>query len=85
MRNLQTPIPYICNPIDDRANNLYALPLLGNSFCRTALLFASDIISEDAALDAPVSDPRNYLRLAVRNTGDNERLLAALRCELKSI
>ena len=61
---IQTPIVFIDNPIYDRTNNIYSLSLAKDWLCREdTLLFESDIIFEDAALDLLVSDQRDTLAL----------------------
>lgn len=61
---IQTPIEYINNPIYDKTNNIYSLALAKDWLCKDdTLLFESDLIFEDAVLDALVSDPRETLAL----------------------
>ena len=61
---IQTPIEYIENPIYDKTNNIYSLSLAKEWLCREdTLLFESDLIFEDAALEALVSDSRETLVL----------------------
>ena len=61
---IQTPIEYINNPIYDNTNNIYSLALAKDWLCKDdTLLFESDLIFEDAVLDALVSDPRETLAL----------------------
>lgn len=61
---IQTPIIYINNPIYDRTNNIYSLALAKDWLCRDdTILFESDLIFEDAVLEALVSDPRETLAL----------------------
>ena len=61
---IQTPIEYINNPIYDKTNNIYSLALAKEWLCKDdTLLFESDLIFEDAVLDALVSDPRETLAL----------------------
>lgn len=61
---IQTPIVYVDNPIYDKTNNIYSLAL-AKEYLRQddTLLFESDIIFEDAALDALLDDPRDTLAL----------------------
>ncbi len=62
--DIQTPIVYINNPIFDKTNNIYSLALAKDWLCKDdTLLFESDLIFEDAVLDALVSDPRETLAL----------------------
>lgn len=64
---IRTPIEYIHNPIYDKTNNIYSLALAKEWLCREdTLLFESDIIFEDAALDALVKDERDTLALVDR-------------------
>lgn len=62
--DIQTPIEYIENPIYDKTNNIYSLALAKDWLVQDdTLLFESDLIFEDAVLDALVSDPRETLAL----------------------
>ena len=62
--DIQTPIVYINNPIYDKTNNIYSLALAKDWLVKEdTLLFESDLIFEDAVLDALVSDPRETLAL----------------------
>ena len=62
--DIRTPIVYIENPIYDKTNNIYSLSLAKDWLCREdTLLFESDLIFEDAVLDALVNDPRETLAL----------------------
>ena len=62
--DIQTPIVYINNPIFNKTNNIYSLALAKDWLCKEdTLLFESDLIFEDAVLDALVSDPRETLAL----------------------
>jgi len=62
--DIQTPITYINNPIYDKTNNIYSLSLASEWLLKEdTLLFESDIIFEDAVLDALVKDPRETLAL----------------------
>jgi len=62
--NIQTPIVYVNNPIYDKTNNIYSLALAKDYLCKEdSLLLESDIIFEDAVLDALLSDPRDTLAL----------------------
>ena len=61
---IQTPVVYISNPIYDKTNNIYSLALAKDRLCEEdTLLFESDIIFEDAVLDALTEDPRGTLAL----------------------
>jgi histidinol-phosphate/aromatic aminotransferase/cobyric acid decarboxylase-like protein/choline kinase len=62
--DIRTPIIYVNNPIYDKTNNIYSLAL-AKEYLRQedTLLFESDIIFEDAVLDALVKDPRDTLAL----------------------
>lgn len=61
---IQTPITYINNDIYDKTNNIYSLALAKDWLVKEdTLLFESDIIFEDAVLEALVSDPRDTLAL----------------------
>lgn len=62
--NISTPITYIDNTIYDKTNNIYSLALAKDHLCQDdTLLFESDIIFEDAVLDALTDDPRDTLAL----------------------
>ncbi len=62
--NIQTPIVFIENPIYDKTNNIYSLALAKDWLVKDdTLLFESDLIFEDAVLDALVDDPRDTLAL----------------------
>lgn len=61
---IQTPIVYVNNPIYDKTNNIYSLALAKDWLCKEdTLLFESDLIFEDAVIDALVKDPRDTLAL----------------------
>ncbi|MDE7434627.1 MAG: aminotransferase class I/II-fold pyridoxal phosphate-dependent enzyme [Lachnospiraceae bacterium] len=61
---IQTPIVYVENPVYDKTNNIYSLALAKEYLIREdTLLFESDIIFEDAVLDALIQDPRETLAL----------------------
>ena len=61
---IQTPIVYINNPIYDKTNNIYSLALAKDWLCKEdTLLFESDLIFEDAVIEALVNDPRETLAL----------------------
>ena len=62
--DIRTPVVFINNPIYDKTNNIYSLALAKDWLVRDdTLLFESDIIFEDAVLDALVSDERDTLAL----------------------
>ena len=62
--NVQTPISFIENPIYDKTNNIYSLALAKEWLVKEdSLLFESDLIFEDAVLDALINDPRETLAL----------------------
>ena len=61
---IKTPIEFIANPVYDRTNNIYSLSLAAGKLIEDdTLLFESDLIFEDAALQALVDDPRPTLAL----------------------
>ncbi len=61
---IQTPIEFIENPVYDKTNNIYSLALAKEWLVQEdTLLFESDLIFEDAVLDAILSDPRETLAL----------------------
>lgn len=62
--NIQTPIVYVNNEIYDKTNNIYSLALAGDYLCsEDTLLFESDLIFEEALVDALLEDPRETLAL----------------------
>lgn len=62
--NIQTPIIYVNNEIYDKTNNIYSLALAGDYLCaEDTLLFESDLIFEEAVVDALLEDPRETLAL----------------------
>ena len=62
--NINTPIIYVNNPIFDKTNNIYSLALAKDWLCKDdTLLFESDLIFEDAVIEALVNDPRDTLAL----------------------
>lgn len=62
--DIQTPIVYVNNPIYDKTNNIYSLALAKDYLCKEdTLLFESDLIFEDAVIEALVEDPRDTLVL----------------------
>ena len=61
---IKTPIQYVENPIYNKTNNIYSLALAKDYLCeQDTLLFESDLIFEDAVIDAIVNDPRPSLAL----------------------
>lgn len=65
--HIHTPIVFIDNPVYDRTNNIYSLSLAKDWLRREdTLLFESDLIFEDAVLDALIADPRDTLALVDR-------------------
>ena len=61
---VKTPIQYVENPIYNKTNNIYSLALAKDYLCeQDTLLFESDLIFEDAVIDAVVNDPRPSLAL----------------------
>lgn len=62
--DIHTPIKFVENPIYDKTNNIYSLALAEEYLVEDdTLLFESDLIFEDAVLDALVTDPRMTLAL----------------------
>lgn len=62
--DIRTPVEFIENPIYDRTNNIYSLFLAKDRLIEEdTLLFESDLIFEDAVLEALVGDPRETLTL----------------------
>ena len=62
--NICTPITFVDNPIYYKTNNIYSLALAKKWLLSDdTILFESDLIFEDAALEALVSDPRETLVL----------------------
>lgn len=65
--DIKTPIVYVVNPIYDKTNNIYSLALAKDWLCKEdTLLFESDLIFEDAVIDALVKDPRETLALVAK-------------------
>ena len=65
--NGSVPVTFVENPVYDRTNNIYSLALAKDWLCKEdTLLFESDIIFEDAVLDALMEDPRDTLALVDR-------------------
>ncbi len=62
--NVKTPVVYVNNPIYNKTNNIYSLSLAKDYLCEEdTLLFESDLIFEDAVIDAILEDPRPSLAL----------------------
>ena len=62
--NINTPILYVNNEIYDKTNNIYSLALAGEYLCaEDTLLFESDLIFEEAVVDALLEDSRETLAL----------------------
>lgn len=62
--DIQTPVEFLENPIFDKTNNIYSLYLAKNKLIEEdTLLFESDLIVENAAIDVIVNDPRPTLAL----------------------
>ncbi len=62
--NIKTPIIYVNNEIYYKTNNIYSLALAGDYLCaEDTLLFESDLIFEEAIVDALLKDPRETLAL----------------------
>ncbi|MBR6502480.1 MAG: aminotransferase class I/II-fold pyridoxal phosphate-dependent enzyme [Clostridia bacterium] len=64
LKNINTPIVYVDNPIYDKTNNIYSLSLAQDHLCEDdTLLFESDLIFEDSIIDLLLNDPRPSLAL----------------------
>ena len=64
LKNINTPIVYVDNPIYDKTNNIYSLSLAQDYLCQDdTLLFESDLIFEDSIIDLLLNDPRPSLAL----------------------
>lgn len=62
--DIRTPIEYVNNPIYNKTNNIYSLSLAKSHMLQEdSLLFESDLIFEDAVIDALLEDPRDTLAL----------------------
>ena len=62
--NIATPVVFVTNPVYDKTNNIYSLFLAKEHLLQDdTLLFESDLIFEDSALEALISDPRETLAL----------------------
>ncbi|HBI61978.1 MAG TPA: aminotransferase [Lachnospiraceae bacterium] len=65
--NISIPVIYVENNIYDKTNNIYSLALARDWLLREdTILFESDLIFEDAVLDALLEDPRDTLTLVDR-------------------
>lgn len=65
--SIRTPIVFVENPVYYKTNNIYSLYLAKEYLCREdTLLLESDLIFEDAVLDALLNDPRDTLALVDR-------------------
>ena len=61
---IKTPITFVNNPIYDKTNNIYSLALAKSYLCEDdTLLFESDLIFEDAVVEALLNDSRDTLAL----------------------
>ena len=61
---IHTPIVYVDNAIYDKTNNIYSLALAKNYLVEEdTLLFESDVIIEESAIEALVQDPRDTLAM----------------------
>lgn len=79
---IQTPIVYVKNPIYDKTNNIYSLALAKDWLCKEdTLLFESDLIFEDAVIDALVNDPRDTLALVDKYESWMDGTCVKLSCE----
>lgn len=66
-QDMDTPIVYVRNDIYDKTNNIYSLGLAKSYLMEEdTLLFESDLIMEDAVIDAMLEDPRDTLALVDR-------------------
>lgn len=62
--DIKTPVEYVNNPIYNKTNNIYSLSLAKSHMLQDdTLLFESDLIFEDAVIDALLEDPRDTLAL----------------------
>lgn len=65
--DIKTPIIFINNTVYDKTNNIYSLALAKDWLCKDdTILFESDLIFEDSAIDLLISDPRPTLALVDR-------------------
>lgn len=61
---IQTPITFIDNPIYNKTNNIYSLALAKEYLCEEdTLLLESDLVFEEAVIDALLQDERETLAL----------------------
>ena len=61
---IKTPISYVDNAVYDKTNNIYSLALAKNYLMEEdTLLFESDVIIDDSAIDELVKDPRDTLAM----------------------
>ena len=61
---INTPIAYVDNAVYDKTNNIYSLALAKNYLVEEdTLLFESDVIIEESAIEALVQDPRDTLAM----------------------
>ncbi len=61
---IHMPIVYVDNAIYDKTNNIYSLALAKNYLVEEdTLLFESDVIIEESAIEALVQDPRDTLAM----------------------
>lgn len=61
---IRTPIEYVDNPIYDKTNNIYSLALAKDYLTQDdTILFESDLIFENAIIDALLDDERDTLAL----------------------
>lgn len=64
---IDTPITFINNPVYAKTNNIYSLYLARDKMVEDdTLLFESDLIFDDSALDALIGDPRDTLTLVAK-------------------
>lgn len=62
--DIKVPVIYVNNPIFDKTNNIYSLALAKEWLCEEdTLLFESDLIFEEAVVEALLNDPRETLAL----------------------
>ena len=72
--DIRTPVIFINNPIYDKTNNIYSLALAKDWLVKEdTLLFESDLIFEDSALDALVSDPHRACDDDRHECGEGDR------------
>ncbi len=62
--DIKTPIVFVNNPIYNKTNNIYSLALAKEYLCaEDTLLLESDLVFEEAVIDALLDDPRQTLAL----------------------